>query len=141
MSIWAKWVEADQRFSFAFQDNGGSKISLKRHAELLAAEATGKSIAPDSNGVPTLTDPQPPSAEFLMDRERAWRTAELSRYEWVVARHRDEVELEGTTTITADQYAELQAYRRALRNWPAADSFPTVEHRPPTPSWLANLSQ
>lgn len=141
MDIWAKWVEADGRFSFDLSDNGGTKISRKRHAELLAAEASGKAIAPDSEGVPTLSERQQPSPEFVIEQERAWRTAELSRYEWVVARHRDEVELGAATTITAEQYAELQAYRRALRDWPAADAFPTAEHRPPAPSWLPSLIQ
>lgn len=139
MDIWAKWVEADQRFSFDLSDNGGAKISRKRHAELLAAEASGQSIAPGDDGVPTLTERQPPPIEFVMERERAWRTVELSRYEWVVTRHRDEVELGGVTTLTAEQYAALLAYRQALRDWPAADVFPALANRPVAPDWLAEL--
>lgn len=141
MDIWAKWVEADQRFSFDLSDNGGAKISRKRHAELLAAEASGQSIAPGDDGAPTLTERQPPPIEFVMERERAWRTVELSRYEWVVTRHRDEVELGGVMTLTAEQYAALLAYRQALRDWPAADAFPVSADRPAAPPWLAELTE
>lgn len=140
MDIWAKWVEADQRFSFDLSDNGGAKISRKRHAELLAAEASGQSIAPGDDGVPTLTERQPPPIEFVMERERAWRTVELSRYEWVVTRHRDEVELGEATTLTAEQYASLLAYRQTLRDWPSAETFPDAANRPVAPEWLQQLT-
>ncbi|WP_325918046.1 phage tail assembly chaperone [Pseudomonas frederiksbergensis] len=70
--------------------------------------------------------------------ERAWRDAEIVRVAWVRDRHRDEVELAMPTTITAEQYAELLAYIRALRDWPAGAEFPAADHRPPAPEWIAS---
>jgi hypothetical protein len=55
----------------------------------------------------------------------------------MVARDRDELEDGGGTTLTTDQYAQLQAYRRALRDWPQGSFFPFTEHRPSAPLWLA----
>ena len=41
----------------------------------------------------------------------------------VVTRHRDEVEEGGATTLTAEQYTELQAYRRAFATGRKAEHF------------------
>ncbi|MCK8667928.1 phage tail assembly chaperone [Pseudomonas azerbaijanoccidens] len=73
--------------------------------------------------------------------ERAWRDAEIVRVAWVRDRHRDEVELAIATTITAEQYAELLAYIRALRDWPAGAEFPAVDHRPLAPTWIAEQTE
>ncbi|BAO62917.1 phage tail assembly chaperone [Pseudomonas protegens] len=73
--------------------------------------------------------------------ERAWRDAEIVRVTWVRDRHRDEVELAIETTITAQQYAELLSYIRALRDWPAGAEFPAVDHRPLPPDWIAEQSE
>jgi hypothetical protein len=73
--------------------------------------------------------------------ERAWRDAEIVRVAWIRDRHRDEVELAVPTTITAEQYTELLAYIRALRDWPAGAEFPAVDHRPPAPEWIAEQTE
>ncbi len=86
--------------------------------------------------MPEIAEPAPPSAEVLRDVERSWRDAELNRYEWVVTRHRDEVEMDYGTSVDLEQFAELMAYRKALRDWPAVEAFPSIEHRPQPPTWL-----
>ncbi|PMZ32348.1 phage tail protein, partial [Pseudomonas sp. GW247-3R2A] len=43
----------------------------------------------------------------------------------------------GATTLTTEQYAELQAYRRELRDWPQGAEFPQADHRPVAPTWLS----
>ncbi|CEL27855.1 phage tail assembly chaperone [Pseudomonas fluorescens] len=88
------------------------------------------------NGYPILVDPPPPSAEAAADIERRWRTAQLAATDGLVARDRDELEDGGGTTLTTGQYAELQTYRRQLRDWPQGSFFPFSEHRPVAPSWL-----
>jgi hypothetical protein len=88
------------------------------------------------NGYPILVDPPPPSAEEVEDIERLWRNAQLAATDGMVARDRDELEDGGGTTLTTRQYAELQAYRRELRDWPQGSSFPFSEHRPLAPRWL-----
>jgi hypothetical protein len=89
------------------------------------------------NGYPILVDPAPPSADEAADTERRWRTAQLAATDGLVARDRDELEDGGGTTLTTEQYAQLQTYRRQLRDWPQGSFFPFSEHRPLAPNWLA----
>lgn len=112
------------------------EISAERHAELMMGQAVGKVISWGNDGFPVLADPPPPSAEDLATVERNWRDQRLSETDGVVTRHRDEIEDGSETTLTTAQYAELQAYRRALRGWPETGEFPLIEHRPSAPSWL-----
>ncbi|RRW58729.1 MULTISPECIES: phage tail assembly chaperone [Pseudomonas] len=88
------------------------------------------------NGYPILVDPPPASAKEVEDMERLWRDAQLAATDGMVARDRDELEDGGGTTLTTEQYAELQGYRRELRDWPQGSSFPFSEHRPVAPRWL-----
>lgn len=104
---------------------------------LLAQQAEGRRVVADTYGNPVLAAPPPADPEVLATIERYWRDAQLLVTDGVVSRHRDELEEGVTTTLTAEQYAELQAYRRALRDWPADGEFPLREHRPPAPDWLA----
>ncbi|KAF2407786.1 hypothetical protein SAMN04490179_5519 [Pseudomonas antarctica] len=117
------------------------EISLERHAELLAGQYEGKIIAWGDDGFPLLVEPPPPSDQELTASERTWRDIQLAATDSVVTRHRDELEDESKTTLTAEQYSELQAYRRALRKWPEVGEFPLSEHRPPAPIWLSTLLQ
>ena len=89
------------------------------------------------NGYPILVDTPPPSAEVVCEIERRWRTAQLAATDGMVARDRDELEDGGGTTLSTEQYAELQTYRRVLRGWPQSALFPLSEHRPVAPRWLA----
>ncbi|WP_124313085.1 phage tail assembly chaperone [Pseudomonas chlororaphis] len=117
------------------------EISAAAHAELMAGQAEGKVIDWGDDGRPFLADPPPPSPEFLATVEREWRDVQLAETDGVVSRHRDEIEESVETTLSAGQYAALQAYRRALRNWPEAGEFPLIDHRPPMPDWLAGQLQ
>lgn len=112
------------------------EITKERYAELFEGQAIGKRIASGADGLPLLLDPLPSSLEYVEALERVWRDGELAATDGVVSRHRDELE-NGSTTLTTGQYAELQAYRRALRNWPEAGLFPLSEHRPSGPEWLS----
>lgn len=116
-------------------------ITLERRAELQAGEYAGQIISSDSDGYPVLIDPPPPSPEFLAEIERAWRDGQLAATDGVVSRHRDEVEEGTATTLTLEQYAALQTYRRSLRNWPESGEFPLADHRPIAPAWLAEQTQ
>jgi hypothetical protein len=115
------------------------EISAEDHAALLTGQSEGKVIAWGDDGYPVLVDPPPPSLEVCAAIEREWRDGRLAATDGVVSRHRDELEEGLETTLTPAQYTELQAYRRALRNWPEAGEFPLIEHRPLPPSWLTEL--
>ncbi|AIC18352.1 phage tail protein [Pseudomonas chlororaphis] len=124
-----------------FMPDDAVEISADRHAELLVGQSEGKVITWGADGFPTLIDPPPPGTEELSAAERSWRDQQLSDTDGVVSRHRDEIEEGVVTTLSAGQYAALQAYRRALRNWPEADEFPLIDRRPPAPDWLADQLQ
>ncbi|MNV64276.1 Caudovirales tail fiber assembly protein [compost metagenome] len=112
------------------------EITAENHTDLLKGQSEGKVIAWGDDGFPVLADLPPPSDEQLAADERVWRDQRLSETDGVVTRHRDEVEEGLETTLTPTQYTELQAYRRALRNWPETGEFPLIDHRPLPPSWL-----
>ena len=125
----------DQINSFIPLDS--REISDDLHRALLAGQSDGRRIVSDENGFPALIDPPPVAPEVLAGIERKWRDDVLAATDGLISRHRDELEEGVPTTLTADQYAELQAYRRALRGWPQGGGFPLIEHRPTAPTWLA----
>ncbi|KOY02192.1 tail fiber assembly protein [Pseudomonas nunensis] len=117
------------------------EISAEYHAELMAGQSVGKVITWGEDGYPVLIDPPPFEKEQLEAMERSWRNAQMIPTDSLVSRHRDELESGEPTTLTAEQYTELQAYRRQLRNWPQGAEFPLVDHRPVAPGWLTGPLQ
>lgn len=116
----------------------GVEVSLEHRREILAGQSAGMAVAADESGGPILVPRPPLSGEALAAIERTWRDQRLAETDGVVSRHRDEVEAGGATTLAAEQYTELQAYRQALRKWPEAGEFPLMDHRPAAPPWLAS---
>ncbi|MBH3411448.1 phage tail assembly chaperone [Pseudomonas putida] len=102
----------------------------------LSQQTEGRQVVADANGNPTLAAAPPADPLELAAIERQWRDAQLLATDGIVSRHRDELEEGVATTLTTEQYAELQAYRRALRDWPSAADFPSIDKRPFAPSWL-----
>lgn len=117
------------------------EIAGQERDELLAQVSRGKILICGPDNFPTVVDAPPQSLEQMANIERYWRSAQLTETDGVVTRHRDEQEDGSKTTLTTKQYTALQAYRRALRNWPEDGEFPLSEHRPPAPEWLAQLTQ
>lgn len=76
------------------------------------------------------------SLEALAAAERVWRNGELASHEWWVTRHRDEQAIGGATTLSSEQFSELLAYRKQLRDWPQGQGFPKSKGRPTGPAWL-----
>lgn len=100
-----------------------------------------KKMSSRPDGQPVLIDPPPLDAQELAEVERAWRDSQLALTDPLVSRHRDEIEEGSATSITAEQYAELQAYRRQLRDWPQGVQFPLADSRPIAPPWLIEQRQ
>ncbi len=75
-TMFAKWVDEDQRFAFADSNNGGVEISREQWQELLQQQQCGKMIVRDQDGSPVAADrpaPPPPSrAEVEAARLRAY---------------------------------------------------------------------
>lgn len=107
---------------------------------LLDAQSRGLLIRASATGHPEAVEPPPLPTDELERRERLWRDNALSATDGMVVRHRDELEAERETTLTGTQYAELQAYRLALRAWPESPDFPAAAKRPTPPDWLASTT-
>lgn len=74
-------------------------------------------------------------------QERGWRDGEVEAVKWLRERHRDEMDLAITTTLTTAQFKSLLTYLQALRNWPQSPSFPDLLQRPVAPGWIATQKQ
>jgi hypothetical protein len=122
----------------SFVPGGALEYSAEERDALLALQTHGRRIVAGEDGYPVLVDPPPLTLEEAAEIERVWRDATLAATDGVVSRHRDEVEAGAATTLTPEQYSQLQQYRQALRNWPESGEFPLLDHRPPAPAWLAD---
>lgn len=119
------------------------ELSEERYQAVIANPERGKARSHDSEGLPILIDLADVvlSPEEQAARERAWRDAQVSETEWLVNRHRDELDLSQTTTLSVELYGELLDYRQSLRDWPQSMEFPNPEYRPTAPVWLAEQSR
>jgi len=85
--------------------------------------------------------PQPAFTPDPTLGERVWRDIEIESVKWLRERHRDEVDSGRQTTLSAAQSGELLDYVQALRDWPALPDFPSLDHRPVKPDWIAQQIQ
>lgn len=117
------------------------EISEELYQTIIANPERGKVRSHDAEGLPTLIDPPvyKPTRADLETTERLWRDEQVSATEWLVTRHRDEQDMQLTTTLTAEQFATLLVFRQALRDWPQDSRFPYSDFRPVGPAWLADL--
>ncbi|MCF5056837.1 phage tail protein [Pseudomonas proteolytica] len=117
------------------------EVSVEVFERMLRVREQGGRVIPDEDGLPIATPPLPPTSEELAEKERRWRDRVISTTEWIVTRHRDEVDMGQETMITPEQFSELLRYRQALRDWPTVEGFPNVDLRPNPPGWLADQTE
>lgn len=79
---------------------------------------------------------QEQQTQQLASSLRALRDMAIRETSWLVDRHRDEQDAALATTLTAEQYADLLAYRQQLRDLPSTPCWPAIDI-PPPPAWLA----
>ena len=114
-------------------------VTQDEHDEIFRVLSLGGMVlVPGKNGRPSTVAAPGPTPQELENRERAIRDRALLLTDPMIARHRDELEAERPTTLTAEQYKQLQGYRQDLRDWPESEHFPSVEYRPEQPAWLAD---
>lgn len=118
-------------------DKSCQEITSARHLELRALNSAGQIIVSDAEGLPIAVDNPGPTAEQIASNERAWRDEALSTLIALRDRHRDQLEMETATAISASQFKELLVYMQALRDWPQSPAFPNTEERPAAPEWLS----
>lgn len=117
------------------------EVSSELYERLLRVREQGGRVVPDENGIPIAAPALLPTSEQLAETERRWRDQVISTSEWIVTRHRDEVDMGQETQITPEQFSELLRYRQALRDWPTAEGFPAADLRPTPPDWLADQAE
>ncbi|MDT9677435.1 phage tail protein [Pseudomonas sp. JV414] len=114
------------------------EIDDERYDAVIANPKAGTARAHDDGGLPVLVELAPLSDEELLQEAKTWRDQAFDRVVWLRDRHRDEVELMKTTTLSDNEYQELLVYLQALRKWPQAKKFPSKRSRPKKPAWLAD---
>lgn len=92
---------------------------------LLDAQSQGKRIVAGVNNRPVAVERVPTVEEKVTTLLRR-RNQALQETDSIVARHRDELELESATTLTTAQYRALQAWRAQLRRLPEHPQFPDI---------------
>ena len=117
------------------------EVSVEVFERMLRVREQGGRVIPDEDGLPIAAPPLLPTSEELAEKERRWRDLVISTTEWIVTRHRDEVDMGQETMITPEQFSELLRYRQALRDWPTVEGFPNVDLRPNPPGWLADQTE
>lgn len=93
----------------------------------------------DDKGRPAWVQPVV-TPEEASEQERMWRNRQLSLTDPLITRHRDQAEVGRVTTLSPEQYRQLQDYRMELRDWPDSAMFPDIAFRPSDPVWLVNQS-
>ena len=119
----------DSRINTAFPQDA-VEISSEHRDQLLVGEEGNCRIVADVDGRPMLQESPSRASDVAIAIERAWRDARLLETDAIVARHRDQLEAGIETTLSKSGYEALQAYRLALRNWPASQGFPSLTNRP-----------
>ncbi|MBH2034569.1 MAG: hypothetical protein I8H73_17075 [Pseudomonadales bacterium] len=117
-SFFAKWVEADGRFMFSDEDNGGVEIAAEQHAELFALHPVAMVIVPDADGRPVLVaEPKPKlsteEVEALRLQAYANPVTGCDRYFSEVARLQAmggaAADIEATRTAGTERYEAIKA--------------------------------
>lgn len=74
------------------------------------------------------------SINKIEDDVRTRRNKLLAETDWIVIRHRDEVEEGVNPTLSKEEYSFIQVYRRDLRDITNQKGFPTSIHWPIKPN-------
>ncbi|MEN5244297.1 phage tail protein [Pseudomonas atacamensis] len=112
-------------------------ITEDRYLEVFANRPLGKVCGHDQEGLPILIDIPALTPVERAEEERGWRDEQISAILWLRERHRDQLDLNQSSTLTADQFNELLNYIRQLRDWPQSSDFPLTQARPVKPEWIA----
>lgn len=111
------------------------EIGDSTYTALMDAQSNGMQIVADADGAPVAV-PRVYSHAERAAILRHQRDGALAATDWVVARHRDEMEAGDVLTLHPEQYAALQTYRQALRNITSQPGFPDVT-LPAAPDFIA----
>lgn len=106
--------------------NDALEVTDEKYTALFVAQSVGKVIVADDSGNPIAIDLPPPTENQLAIAARVQRDLFIFSTDWLVARHRDQTDEGTATTLAAEQFKVLLAYRHALREFPKQQGFPAV---------------
>ncbi|MNJ30282.1 hypothetical protein D3C77_248800 [compost metagenome] len=106
------------------------------HARILDELSTGRVLAADDAGAPVTTEPPLPSADELAARARRRRDQAIAEVQWLIERHRGEIALQRTPTLTNEDYLLVLQHVQDLRDLPEQDGFPASIDWPTLPPEL-----
>lgn len=101
-----------------------AEVAPERHAELIEATTKGQIIQAGPDGAPVAVGAPAPPAEAIAIVVRRRRDAEIARLRWFVERHRDEITLGVTTTLTPEDFTLVLQHIQLLRDLPDQAGFP-----------------
>lgn len=110
-------------------------------ADIALVDITGVSPAPAEGDVwdgEKFATPAGPNDEERAAGLKGLRDSLVTRTDWLVQRHRDELDMQRATTMSAEAFAALLEYRQALRDVSLAAGFPHVD-MPALPSVIAEM--
>nr|WP_316629665.1 phage tail assembly chaperone [uncultured Brevundimonas sp.] len=118
-----------------------AEVSAEEHAVLLEAASTGKIIQAGPDGLPVAVDQPKPPPETQAALARRRRDREIEALRWLRERHRDEVALGLTTTLTAEDFRLVLDHIQDLRDVPDQSGFPeTIDWPVLAPELLASAA-
>ena len=101
------------------------EVSKADHARLMSELSEGRELAIGPDGYPVTAKPTAPTSEQLASIARRRRDDEIASILWLIERHRGELSLQLTTTLTDEDYLLVHQYVQDLRDVPEQDAFPT----------------
>lgn len=123
-TTWSLVEDHRQKYDATGVKTGGTPYWLEGDTyETAARYMTKLGSLPDGALLVQPEKPESTTAE-LAEQVRTERDARITSCDWVITRHRDELDEGGGTTLTAEGYAVWLSYRQALRDLPSLDGFP-----------------
>lgn len=145
--------QAEAGFAYCLEGDAWAKVQDHRGA--VYSTATGEQtyfgeLGPLPDGLTSLV----PENEFCVWGGSKWahsddlenkyyseivgvkRLAALNASDWYISRHRDEVDMASGTSLSAEQYSALLAYRKALRDITASAGYPKDMEWPHPPEGI-----
>ena|ERR1700749_2297905 len=100
-------------------------VTVEEWTALLDAQSSGREIVLGTNRRPIAVERKKTAADMRLQRDDL-----LNKSDWLVSRHRDEIDCENSfnkPTLTNEQFLALQEWRQQLRWITDNPDFPNVD--------------
>lgn len=112
------------------------EVSKDDHARLMSELSEGRELAIGPDGYPVTAEPAAPTSEQLASTARRRRDDEIASILWLIERHRSELSLQRSTTLTDEDYILVHQHAQNLRDVPEQEGFPLAIEWPVLPAEL-----